>query len=66
MESGMTAVEFLALPEMDPKKVKVGEKFRWTRSVEKELVPGDLVIYFEVINVTDRGYEAIQRECILM
>jgi len=61
----MTVAEFLALPESDPKKVELGEKFRWARSTEVELQPGDHIFYFEVINVTDRGYEALQRDCIL-
>lgn len=61
----MTVAEYIALPEMEPKVVKIGEKFRWARTAEREPHVGESIIYFEVIRVTDRGYEAMQMETVL-
>jgi hypothetical protein len=54
----MTIKEYEALPELDPKIIKMGEKYRPKIGENRTLKEGSQVCYYEVIRVTTKGYEA--------
>jgi hypothetical protein len=55
----MTLDEYKALPiDIMPKEAKIGQRFR-VKS-EREYNIGDIVWYFEVIKLTEQGFEYSQ------
>jgi hypothetical protein len=50
----VTLEEYLALPINDPDPIAIGSKYRFKS--DREFKAGDIVCYFEVINVTKKAF----------
>jgi len=59
----MTNKEYNDLPKGDPKdiNIRVGSRFRTKESVDKELSPGSVVSFYEVISLNSNGFEFMEK-----
>ena len=54
----ITIKEFEKLPVDEPIDLRIGEKFLMKTSTEREVKEGRIVTIFEIIRLTERGYES--------
>ena len=57
----MTNKEYNELPKGEPKNINIGSRFRIKESVDSDRRPGSVVSYYEIIRITEHGFEFMEK-----